>query len=123
MMVNDSQAEALDTSEFEALNAVAYLCAGTVILLCLLAIVYLILGTKPFKYKKKTYGNSTSLTVTANRDLFSISVVASFDKETITFHRKRIRKGQSVEFVYPHSSQPAKLTVEVESGRARVFEV
>ena len=101
-----------------------YACAGTVVLLCLIAIVYLVVGGfRQFSYRKKAIGNQTSLSVKANRDLFRIGVVARFNNEEIAFERRRIKKNQSVEFVYPRSDQKAKLTVEAESGHARVYEV
>ena len=104
-------------------TAFTYVCAGSVILLCLMAIAYILLGFRQFSYKKKNMGTQTSLVVAANRDLFRIAVVARFGREEITFERKRIRKGQSVEFVYPRSDQKASLTVEAESGHARAYEV
>lgn len=105
-------------------TAFGYACAGTVIVLCLIAIIYLVVGGfRQFSYKKKAMGTQTSLIVIANRDLFRIGVVARFNSEQITFERRRIKKGQTVEFVYPRSDQKAKLTVEVESGHARVYEV
>ncbi len=104
-------------------TAFGYACAGTVIVLCVIALIYVLLGFRKFSYKKKNMGTQTSLVVLANRDLFRIAVVARFNKEEITFERRRIRKGQSVEFVYPRSDQKARLTVEVESGHARTYEV
>jgi stringent starvation protein B len=100
-----------------------YACAGTVVLLCAVAIIYLLLGIRQFSYRKRVHGNTTSLTVTANRDLFRVAVAARFNGEEIKFERRRIRKGQAVEFDYPRSDRKATLTVEVESGRARAYEV
>jgi hypothetical protein len=111
-----------DNTDFD--TTFGYACAGTVILVCLIAIIYLVVGGfRQFSYKKKVMGTQTSLIVIANRDLFRIGVVARFDNEQIAFERRRIKKGQSVEFVYPHSDKKAKLTVEVGSGHARVYEV
>jgi len=111
-----------DNTDFD--TAFGYTCAGAVVLVCLIAIVYLLVGGfRQFSYKKRTTGAQTSLVVMANRDLFRIGVDARFNNEQITFERRRIKKGQSVEFVYPRSDQKAKLTVEAESGHARVYEV
>jgi hypothetical protein len=110
-----------ENTEFDVVFG--YACAGTVILLCIIALIYVLLGFRKFSYKKKSMGNQTSLVVVANRDLFRIAVLARFNKEEITFERRRIRKGQSVEFVYPRSDQKAKLIVEAESGHARAYEV
>ncbi|MDD5339994.1 MAG: hypothetical protein PHV13_01965 [Candidatus ainarchaeum sp.] len=110
-----------ENAEFDVVFG--YACAGTVILLCVIALIYVLLGFRKFSYRKKDMGSQTSLVVKANRDLFRIAVVARFNKEEITFERRRIRKGQSVEFVYPRSDQKAKLIVEAESGHARAYEV
>jgi hypothetical protein len=105
-------------------TAFGYGCAGVVILFCLIAMAYILFGgLKQFSYKKKAMGTQTSLVITANRDLFRIGVVARFDHEQIAFERRRIKKGQSVEFVYPSSDQKAQLTIEVVSGHARAYEV
>jgi hypothetical protein len=102
----------------------AYACAGTVIVLCVLAIIYvLVSGLRQFSYRKKAMGTQTSLVVTANRNLFRIGVLARFNKEEIAFERRRVRKGQSVEFLYPLSDRKARLTIEAESGHAQVYEV
>ncbi len=103
--------------------AFTYACAGTVVLLCLVAIIYIVLGLKQFGYRKTVHGNSVSLSVSANRDIFRVAVAAPCDGGDVNFERRRIRKGQTIEFVYPRSNRKAKLTVEAESGRARVYEV
>ncbi len=99
------------------------ICAGAIILVCLVLIAYLLFGLKPFKHSKKVGKNNTTLTITAKRNLYKVSVIAKFGREKIKFERKRIRKDQTVDFVYPSSGEPAKLIVEVESGKQRVFEV
>jgi hypothetical protein len=99
-------------------------CAGALIIVALLVIVLILKGIRPFTYQKKTDGGTTMLTVTAKRNLNRVSVLAKFgSNESVTFERRRIRKGQGVEFVYPASKAPARLTVEVESGYVRVFDV
>ena len=99
------------------------LCAGAVVIACIAAVAYLLTRSKPVKYEKRLEGGNTCLAITANQDLAAITVTARFDSEEINFERKRIRKGQSVEFVYPHSSQSATLTVQAVSGKTLVFEV
>jgi hypothetical protein len=99
------------------------ICAGVLILLALAVVFFLVSNLKPFAYEKRKEGTNTCLTLTAKHNLNRASVTASFDSEEITFERRRIRKGQSVDFVYPASQKPAKLTVEVESGNVRTVEV
>jgi hypothetical protein len=107
-------------NEDEVLTGV---CVGAVALVLIIIVSLVLLGSGPFTYRKRSEGGNTCLTVTAKRNLDHISVVAKAGEEEIMFERKRIRKGQSVEFVYPSSKDPARLTVEVESGHARVVEV
>lgn len=97
--------------------------AAGIMVLCILLILYLLFGSKPVKYQKKVYGGNTSLVITAKCNLAKVLVTAKFDQEEIAFERKRIRKGQTIEFVYPSSKNPAKLIVQTESGRTLAFEV
>lgn len=99
------------------------ICAGAVIVACLVVIFYLLFGARPFSYSKRIGKNNTDLTITAKRDLRKISVIARFGREKIKFERKRIRKGRTVDFVYPSSNERAKLIVEEESGKKRIYEV
>lgn len=99
------------------------ICAAAIVIACIIAIAYLLTRSKPVKFEKKTEKGNSCLTITANQDLARIAVSARFDSEEINFERKRIKKGQTVEFAYPYSVQPARLTVETESGKILVFEV
>jgi hypothetical protein len=103
--------------------AVMGVCAGAAILALLVVLVIFIIRNKPFRYKKKTTDKNTTLTVMANRNLYKVTVEARFGGDSIKFERKRIRKGQTVDFTFPASNKPTKLTVEVESGKQKVFEV
>lgn len=103
--------------------AVAGVCVGGFVLVLLVVIVIMILRNKPFRYKKKTTDKNTTLTVMANRNLYQVTVEARFGGDSIKFERKRIRKGQTVDFTFPASNKTTKLTVEVESGKSKVFEV
>lgn len=99
------------------------ICAGVLVLMAVVAIVLVILNLKPFTWRKKSEGSSICLTVTAKRNLNKATVKVSVDGEDVVFERRRIRKGQSVDFVYPSTKTLAKLTVEVESGNVQVAEV
>jgi len=98
-------------------------CAGILILIAIGVIAFVILGLKAFSYEKRKEGANTCLTIIAKRNLAKVTVQARFGNEEIKFERKRIRKGQSVEFVYPASDKPAKLIVETETGSPQVAEV
>ncbi|NYZ74092.1 hypothetical protein H0O00_03040 [Candidatus Micrarchaeota archaeon] len=98
-------------------------CAGSLILLVLALVLYFFINLNPFSYDKRKEGVNTCLTITAKHNLNKVTVTANVDGDDVTFERRRIRKGQSVDFVYPLSPKPAKLTVEVESGNVRALEV
>jgi hypothetical protein len=98
-------------------------CAGLLILGAVIALVFVILNLRAFSYSKRKEGGNTCLTVRAKRNLARVCVVARFGDEEITFERKRIRKGQSVDFVFPSSDKKAKLTVEAEVGAPHSVEV
>ncbi len=99
------------------------ICAGALILLFLVVVVYLIFGRRPFTYSKRAGEKNTDLSITARRNLRKISVTVKVDNEDMTFERGRIKKGQTVDFVYPSSKEHAKLTVEGESGKKKVYEI
>ncbi len=103
--------------------AIAGVCVGAFILVLLVVIVIAILRNKPFSYKKKTTDKNTTLTIKANRNLHKVVVEARFGGDSIKFERKRIRKGQTVDFTFPASNKPTKLIVEIESGKPKAFEV
>lgn len=107
-------------NEEEVVTAV---CAGALLLALLLVIILMLLGSNNFTYRKRSEGGNTCLTVTARKNLNRVLVVAATGSDVITFERKRIRRGQSIDFIYPASKKPAKLTVEAESGSVRVVEV
>jgi hypothetical protein len=98
-------------------------CAGILVLIAIGVIAFIILGLKAFSYEKRKEGGNTCLTIRAKRNLAKVSVQASFGNEDILFERKRIRKGQSVDFVFPSSDKPAKLVVETDSGASQTIEV
>lgn len=98
-------------------------CAGILILVAVGVIAFVIIGTKAYGYEKRKEGANTCLTVFAKRNLARVTVQARFANEEIKFERKRIRKGQSVDFVFPSSDKPARLTVETETGSPHSVDV
>lgn len=104
-------------------DILALCCGGVLALTAASVIVFIILNLKAFTYQKHKEGSNTCLTITAKRNLNKVTVKARFGHEEITFERKRIRKGQSVDFVYPSSDRKAKVIVEAESGNVQTVEV
>lgn len=104
-------------------DILALVCAGGLILAVLIAVLLLIFGLRPFTYSKRKEGSNTCLTITAKRDLARVTVFARFGSEAIKFERKRIRKGQSIDFVFPASKKKTKLVVETEKGKEKAFEI
>lgn len=99
------------------------LCVGALLLILLVIVILIILTSKPFKYEKKQEGDNTCLTVTAMREIERVMVMVTNNKEKMTFERKRIKKGQRIDFVFPTSKKPIKLIVEVDGNHQRVFDV
>ena len=98
-------------------------CAGALILFVIIVVVFLVFLRRPFRYSKKKEGQNTCLTITAKKNLAKVSVFARFGSEAIKFERKRVRKGQSIDFVFPASKNKSKLVVETEKGKEQTFEV
>ncbi len=98
-------------------------CFGGLLLVLVILFAMLALGSGAFTYRKRSEGPNTCLSVTARRNLARVCLVVRIGNDDITFERKRIRKGQSVDFAYPATKNPGKLTVEVESGNVRSVEV
>lgn len=97
------------------------ICNGGLVLALVLVVIFFLTMRKPFKYHKKIEGPNTCLTITAKRNIDKIAVKIS--EESLVFERKRIRRGQKIDFVFSTSKKPIKLIVEVEAGNQRVFEV
>lgn len=99
------------------------ICGATLALLAIVLFILIIMGARPFTYQKRTEGQNTCLTVTAKRNISRVSVSVKVGGEDVMFERRRVRKDQSVEFVYPSSQEKAKLTIELEGGKPRTFTV
>ncbi|MFH1785571.1 MAG: hypothetical protein ABH842_04020 [Candidatus Micrarchaeota archaeon] len=99
------------------------LCNGGLVLALIIVIILFSISLKPFKYKKKLEGKNTCLTITAKKNIDRVVVKIWVSGEQMVFERKRIRRGQQIDFVFPTSKKPIKLMVEVEAGNQRVFEV
>ncbi len=99
------------------------ICAGSIALILVAAAVILILGRRPFTIQKRRQGDSTLITLSAKRNLNRVIVLARFDGEEVSLERKRVRKGQSVDFSFPYSEKKTRITVEEESGSQRSVEV
>ena len=101
--------------------AEAILCLGGAVIAA--ALVLLLLGRRAFSVTKKIQGQNTCITINAKRNLDQITLVARIDGEEVGFERRRVRKGQSVEFVFPSGGGKSRLSVRPESGRVQEAEV
>ncbi len=99
------------------------LCNAGLVIALIAVIVLIALNMKPFKCEKKTEGPNTCLTITAKKNLDRVAVKVWMDSGSKVFERKRIRKGQRVDFVFSTPKKPVELIVEVEGERQRAFEV
>ncbi len=99
------------------------LCLGALAFLIIILFALMLLGSGPMTYRKRVVGQNTSLTITAKRNIARISLVTKDGEEEVTFERRRVKKGQSIDFVYPASKAPGKLTMEIEPGNVKVYDV
>ncbi|MEW6749240.1 MAG: hypothetical protein AB1295_06045 [Candidatus Micrarchaeota archaeon] len=104
-------------------DIISLACAGGLILAVILIAAFLVFGMRPFKYAKRKEGSNTCLTITAKRNLAKITVFARFTGESVKFERQRVRKDQSIDFVFPASKEKIKVVVETEKGKENAFEV
>lgn len=98
----------------------SFSCVGA---LLLVIVIIVLLTSKPFKYEKRQEGDNTCLTITAMRTIDRVVIVVTENKEKMTFERKRIKKGQKIDFVFPTPKKPIKVIVEMGDNNQRVFEV
>ena len=97
---------------------------GFVIIFSLLVIVVLFfIFNRPYSCSRKIKGKETIFTLDAKKDIASVDIVGKFGNEKIKFQRKDIKKGEQIEFVYPASTEPASVTIEMEKGKTKTFEV
>lgn len=99
------------------------ICAGVFIIGCVLLLLYFLFFKKPAKFSKTVGQRNTTVEVTANQDLDKVSLIASFGGEKIKFERKRVRKGMTVDFVYPSSKDPVRLMIDLGKGKEQAFEL
>ncbi|MEW6721948.1 MAG: hypothetical protein AB1324_01660 [Candidatus Micrarchaeota archaeon] len=104
-------------------DLVAILCGGALLIVFAVLLLLGLRALKPYAYRRRSEGTNTCLTITAKRNLHKVTVTASFGGEEMTFERARVRKGQSVDFVFPSSDKKAKLVVEIEPGKPHSSEV
>jgi len=94
------------------------ICAGLVIVVCIVLIIYLLTRSRSsVSIEKKTEGGNVKLSMKANKDIRQIDVSGqNEDGEEIRFMRKDLKKGETVEFVFPLTRNPLQITVTDESG-------
>jgi len=92
------------------------LIAGSAILIILIAAGLILLNLRAFSFRKAIQGQNISITITAKRNLDKLTVIAIVDGEEVKFERRRVRKGQSVDFVFPSEGKKARIIADLESG-------
>lgn len=97
---------------------------GFVIVLALIVILIMFfVMNRPYSCSRKVKGEESIFTLDAKKPIASIEVTGKFGKdEEIKFQRRDIQKGEKIEFVYPASTTPASVTIEMEKGKPRTFE-
>jgi hypothetical protein len=102
---------------------IPFLCLGGLVFMFIILFALLLLGSGPITFRKRTEGANTCLTVTARRNIARLCLVTKDNDEEVTFERRRLKKNQSIDFVYPASKSPGRLTVEIEPGNVKVFDI
>ena len=101
---------------------IEYICLGVLIITIILIIISL-LRAKPVAYVKKTEGQNICLTVEAKRNVDKISIIIGQGAEKTILERKRVRKDQKIDFVFPKPNNAFKIAVEIEKGETKEYEV
>ncbi|MBI5227965.1 hypothetical protein HY988_05235 [Candidatus Micrarchaeota archaeon] len=99
------------------------ICAGGIIIACIVVIAYLLLKNAPISCERKIHGDKALIKITANKDIQKVEIVGRFGGEEIAFERKDIKKGQKLEFSYPASTEKAKVTFYEKDGKGKSVEV
>ena len=98
------------------------LLAGAAVAVVLLAVALILMRRRAFKVSRRIEGQNTCITLHARGNLERISLVAGVNGEDMAFERRRVRKGQSIEFIFPTSEKKARITVVLESGATQTAE-
>ncbi len=99
------------------------ICAGAIIIACIAAIAYLLTSTGKVKCERTNKDGKAWIKIIANKEIPKVEIIGKFGKEEIKFERKDIKKGQTIEFSYPQSSEKAKVTLYDEHGKPEVIEL
>lgn len=92
------------------------ICAGIVIIACIVLILYLLTKSKgPVSIEKKMEAGNTTLKIKANNDIKLIEI-KSEEGEEIYLVRKGLKKDGVVEFVFPAPRNRVKVLVQDASG-------
>ena len=99
------------------------ICAASIIIACIAAIVYLLASSAPISCERTSKDGKVLVKITANKDIPKVEIIGKFGTEEIKFERKDIKKGQKIEFSYPHSTEKAKVTLYEKDGKTKVIEL
>ena len=105
------------------MDALIILLGFVIILALIIILVLFFVMNRPYSYNRKVKGDETIFTLDAKKPIASIEVLGKFGNEKIKFQRKDIKKDEKIEFVYPASTEPASVTIEMQKGKPKTFEV
>ncbi len=98
--------------------------AFVIVFAIIFIIILLFFFNRPYSCNRKVEGDKTVFTLDAKKDIANVDILGKFGRnEKINFQRKDIKKGEKIEFVYPASTEPASVTVEIEKGNSKTFEI
>jgi len=99
------------------------ICAVSVILICVLLVIYFLILKKPISYSKSQSADGIVVSIKANEDIPLIELVVKSDSEDLCFKRSNVKKDESVVFNYPPTQEKARLIVHMENRKTKSYEL
>jgi len=93
------------------------ICAGGVVLACIIIAIYLLTrSNEPVSISKRVEGGQVFLKIRANKDIASVVVSNIAGEGGLTLKRSGLKRGEEVEFQVPLSQNPIRVLIEDEKG-------
>ncbi len=96
--------------------------ALAVIIVCAYLIYRMLSEPEAVEFSKKREGAKAAVLLKANKAVLAVRLYARLGEGDLLFERKRIDRGQTIEFSYPYSPEKVKMVVDLASGEQKVFE-